>query len=134
MDRVFVQAKWIAELPSLVVSIFKRSVSDHYPLLLQSYNVDWGPRPFKFQDAWLTHKGCLEIVDAAWKNWNGCSLIDKLKMAKSELKAWNFDVFGNIDSHMLLLENEIQKWDLSANDRDLEPEEIEQRSMAQPEL
>ncbi|GKV11786.1 hypothetical protein SLEP1_g23006 [Rubroshorea leprosula] len=37
-----------------------RSVSDHCPLLLKNEKIDWGPKPFKFFDAWLEHPDCKE--------------------------------------------------------------------------
>ena len=131
---MFVQAEWIGKFPALGVSILNRSISDHCPLLLQSSTVDWGPRPFKFQDVWLSHKGCMEIVEKTWVKSKELPIMEKLKKVKSELKTWNSECFGNIDANILLREVEIQKWDYEANSRDLEPEEIRWRAQAQLEL
>ena len=134
LDRVFVQAEWIDEFPSLAVTILKRSISDHCPLLLQSSCMDWGPRPFKFQDAWLSHSGCMDTIEKVWKKSKESSLMEKLKHVKDELKVWNVENFGNIDTNISLRENDIQRWDNVANIRDLEPDEIQTRAMAQLEL
>lgn len=134
LDRIFVQSEWIAAFPSLKASILRRSVSDHCPLLLQSQSEDWGPRPFRFQNAWLTHKGCQKLIDDTWLNSGGLSLTEKLKRVKNELKSWNSHIFGNIDSSISRLEDTIQYWDNVANDRDLDPDEIITRSQAQLDL
>lgn len=55
-------------------------------------------------------------------------------MVKENLKAWNKSDYGNIDDNISSLEQEIQKWDLLSNDRDLSESEIKEKATAQWEL
>lgn len=89
LDRVFVQVEWLTIFPALNVSILKRSISDHCPLLINSHEIDWGPKPFRFQDAWLSHKGCMEIISTAWNKSSNLPIMEKLKFVKTDLKTWN---------------------------------------------
>lgn len=51
-------------------------------------------------------------------------------MVKENLKRWNQDDFGNIDSQIHKLETAIQEFDDKSNQRDLEPEELEAKKEA----
>ncbi|XP_010670101.2 uncharacterized protein LOC104887202 [Beta vulgaris subsp. vulgaris] len=55
--RVFVTHHWLSALPSLRTTLLQRSLSDHCPLLIQSKQRNWGPRPFRFINGWLSHPG-----------------------------------------------------------------------------
>ena len=134
LDRLFVQADWITTYPSMQVSLLKRSISDHCPLLVTTQGIDWGPKPFRFQDCWLTHEGCLDIIKKAWRNSNNMAIMEKLRSVKYDLKTWNWSEFGNIDSNILRLENEIQGWDEASNSRMLLEDELKLRNEAQSDL
>lgn len=62
LDRLLVSPEWISTFPQLQVSLLKRSLSDHCPLLISSSTQNWGPKPFRFQNMWLSHPGCLKLV------------------------------------------------------------------------
>ena len=134
LDRFFVQSEWITKFPLLNTSILKRSISDHCPIILKSREKLGGPKPFRFQDAWLTNRGCLETVKKAWLNSDGLEIMEKLKRVKIELKEWNSQVFGNIDQRIASLEGEIQKWDNIARRRLLSDDEIKSRASSQLDL
>lgn len=65
LDRTFTSPEWIEHYPSIKASILKRSLSDHCPLLIQTHQKNWGPRPFRFINCWLTHPGCLKTIKAS---------------------------------------------------------------------
>lgn len=134
LDRILVQPEWILKFPSLNSSILKRSISDHCPLFLQAHLIDWGPKPFKFLDIWLTHNDCLTITRKVWENLKGCPIPEKLRAVRMELKSWNHSTFGNIDSKITHLEDEIHKWDIMANERNLSEAELGIRSQVQLHL
>ncbi|MCI73772.1 hypothetical protein A2U01_0095036, partial [Trifolium medium] len=55
-------------------------------------NVDWGPRPFRFNNHWLNHKEFQGLVEDWWmtqnySGWMGFVLKEKLKGLKAKLKA-----------------------------------------------
>lgn len=134
LDRFLVQSDWITKFPLIHTSILKRSISDHCPIILKSREIKWGPRPFRFQDVWLSHRGCLETVKKVWRNSDGMMIMDKFKKVKNELKEWNSQVFGNINERIATLESEIQQWDNVANTRLLTEEEVKIRASIQLEL
>ncbi|MCI01064.1 hypothetical protein A2U01_0022088, partial [Trifolium medium] len=98
-----------------------RDISDHCPIWLVCSNLNWGPKPFKFNNCWLEHPNFLPFVSDTWKKLNikgkkAFVLKEKLKSLKESLKVWNKEVFGlldlNIDKTVKEL-NEIE--DLNAN-------------------
>ncbi|GFZ16219.1 hypothetical protein Acr_25g0006280 [Actinidia rufa] len=71
-----------------------RSLSDHSPIILMEDLRDWGPRPFKFINAWVLHPKCLQVMESAWmqsdvQGWAGYRIMRKLKGMKEALKEWN---------------------------------------------
>ncbi|GKU90856.1 hypothetical protein SLEP1_g4800 [Rubroshorea leprosula] len=64
--------------------------------------MDWGPKPFRFFDAWLESPEFKDIVTDVWKSivvggWNGYRLKKKLKETKKVLKAWSKNMVSEID-------------------------------------
>ena len=83
--------------------VLRREVSDHCALVVKSEEKDWGPKPFRTIDAWLLKRGFSRMVQDKWQSYSvqgyGLTKIkEKLKLLKSDLKAWNRDVFGNLDT------------------------------------
>ena len=134
LDRLLVNVDWITAFPSLQVSIQKRGISDHCPLLILSKEVNWGPRPFRFQNCWLSHPGCMRIIQDIWKNSAMDSWGGKLRKVKGSLKEWNLKEFGQIDQNIAALEDMIHDLDMDANSRTLTDEEIKKRREAQMNL
>lgn len=134
LDRLLVNPEWVSNFPALSVFVLKRGISDHCPLLIKENVNDWGPKPFRFYDMWLSHSGCMEIIKEVWIKNNSSSFGDKLKEAKKKLKEWNRLVFGNIDHQIHTLEERINVLDQCANERSLNDHEIEERQIAQSEL
>lgn len=87
LDRLFVNPEWISKFPSLHISVHKRNLSDHCPIIVKSEDLDWGPRPFRFQNCWLSHPGCMQIVKGVWSSHSLDGFADKLKETKRRLKA-----------------------------------------------
>ncbi|KAH1198200.1 hypothetical protein GmHk_18G051814 [Glycine max] len=68
--------------------------SDHYPILLRSSIIDWGPKPLKVMDWWLKDKGFQNMVAHSWGNyhpngWGGYVLKQKLKFLKHCIRQWS---------------------------------------------
>ncbi|GKV04538.1 hypothetical protein SLEP1_g16691 [Rubroshorea leprosula] len=81
----------------------RRSISDHYAIILTSRHVDWGPKPFRVLDAWQQHPDFREFVENSWKamqieGWASYKCKPKLKLLKEECKGWNSGVFGNVET------------------------------------
>ncbi|KHN22610.1 hypothetical protein glysoja_045481, partial [Glycine soja] len=62
---------WIADLEveeptSSTQYILDKNFLDHHPVLFNSKNVDWGPKPFRILDCWLKDKSFGKIVNECW--------------------------------------------------------------------
>ncbi|KAL8534184.1 hypothetical protein ACS0TY_010258 [Phlomoides rotata] len=53
---------WLTTWLSLRQKGLKHSLSDHYPLLLDICDRDWGPKYFRFINEWLSYPGFKEFV------------------------------------------------------------------------
>ncbi|PNX95639.1 cysteine-rich receptor-like protein kinase, partial [Trifolium pratense] len=79
-----------------------RDISDHCPIWLSFSNLNWGPKPFKFNNCWLQHPDFFEFVKQTWENMDirgkkAFVLKEKLRKMKDNLKVWNREVFGILD-------------------------------------
>ena len=94
-------------------------VSDHCAIVVKSSVKDWGPRPFRTIDAWFMEPGFKEFVKEKWCSYNvqGNSiskLKDKLKLLKADLKEWNKNVYGCLETKKKKILRQIE--DLDVND------------------
>ncbi|KAL8536788.1 hypothetical protein ACS0TY_012092 [Phlomoides rotata] len=55
LDRILVNEEWLEWRPGLILKSLGRSFSDHCPFILKNSIVDWGPKPFKFFNGWISH-------------------------------------------------------------------------------
>lgn len=134
LDRCLVTADWVHQYPQLSVQILNRTISDHCPILAHSPDTNWGPKPFRFLNCWVSHPNFLPTISLAWANAQHLPLPDKLKQIKLKLKQWNKTEFGLIDSKIKNLEDQIQYFDDIANHRTLSDPELDLRKSAQIDL
>ncbi|GJY33891.1 RNA-directed DNA polymerase, eukaryota [Tanacetum coccineum] len=71
-----------------------RKLSDHCPIVLLDKGLDFGPKPFRFFDAWLKDVEMIDVVKEAWGApvstiTPDCVFRDKLKNVKHALKKWS---------------------------------------------
>lgn len=128
LDRFLVNPVWL--------SVYKwkqwglsRVLSDHCPIMLKVDPRDWGPKPFKFFNAWTLHPNFGVVVNDFWnrsdvQGWAGYRLACKLKGLKDVLKVWNREVFGNVQESLNEVENQINTLDLLAESGTLSEEDI----------
>ncbi|GAU49526.1 hypothetical protein TSUD_377390 [Trifolium subterraneum] len=99
-----------------------RDISDYFPIWLECSNLNWGPKPFKFNNCWVDHPEFLDLVKNIWVQSN-------MKRLKEALKKWNRDVFGFkdlcIDKTLREL-NEVE--DLIANG-DVDPVDLNSKEL-----
>lgn len=72
--------------------------SDHFPIMLDTDLIKWGPAPFRFENMWLSHSGFLEEVAKWWneckvEGWEGFKFMKKLEYIKPKVREWNKKVF-----------------------------------------
>ncbi|KAL4291642.1 hypothetical protein GQ457_14G009450 [Hibiscus cannabinus] len=136
LDRFLVDESWCLKFNDLMQSGLKRSISDHIPILLSTGEWDWGPRPFKFINAWLEKEDCRQVVDEVWaKNRNSkLGIAFKLKIAKMALKQWSFHSCGDFDKKVEELERKIEIFDSRGENAALSATELEELKECQYEL
>ncbi|XP_057808850.1 uncharacterized protein LOC131023324 [Salvia miltiorrhiza] len=94
LDRFMVNDKWVSIWPNSKARGLPRSVLDHCPILMETKVVDWGPKPFRFINAWMNHPNFDKIVEDSWQKsgisgWSCFVFKEKLKRLKEDLKRWN---------------------------------------------
>ncbi|GKV53163.1 hypothetical protein SLEP1_g59701 [Rubroshorea leprosula] len=135
IDRFLLSEDWITEWSDVKQRGLRRSVSDHCPILLKNEKVDWGPKPFKFFDAWLDQPGCKEVIKDVWnhkevKGWKGFKLKEKLKNTKQALKEWSRKSINEVDGKIKEAENEIAEIDEKGEKTQLVADDIEKKRIS----
>lgn len=100
---------------------------------------DWGPKPFKFLNAWILHPKYAPFVENTWKDLqfqgnDGYILQRKMQALKMALKQWNREVYGNIATQLKATEDQLNSLDLRAELRPLEDVEIKQKIKVRNEM
>lgn len=139
LDRILVNDEWLEKWPESVAKGMDRSLSDHCPIILDMSSKNWGPRPFHFFNAWLSHPGFDSFVEERWRSYAvsgraGFVLKEKLKLLKSDLKLWNREVFGYLDTNIDMKKERIGVLDRLDDTFGLEEEEIIERKRVSAEL
>lgn len=132
LDRFLVSQEWIDSSGVAAQWALARDVSDHCPIVLKGEHQDWGPKPFRFNNCWLSHPGFCLLVEGSLlgfnvDSWKAFGLKEKLKNLKNDIRRWNIEVFGNIDHNIKIMEGEINSPDAKAELDGLNDEELELR-------
>lgn len=78
---------------------------------------NWGPKPFKFINAWVLHPKFLVEANKVWdstnvQGWASYIIMEKLRVLKIALKKWNTKVFGDVEAKLKEVESELHSIDL----------------------
>ena len=114
--RILVSGEWMDKWPMCKQYVQNREVSDHCAIVVKSVDKDWGPKPFRTIDAWFMERGFCEMVKEKWNSYpvQGSAFEkfkEKLKCLKGDLKVWNKDVFGDINTSKKRTLQEIEIFD-----------------------
>ena len=112
-----------------------RPTSDHSPILLEGGTWLNGPSPFRVDNMWLKEEGFKELIKGWWQSFEfrGTSsfvLMEKIKALKCKLKAWNKEVFGNVEEHKKSALKKVAWWKDIESKRSLSARELEDRVAA----
>lgn len=109
LDKGIADMSWQWNFQNALVEILPRYHSDHNPLLLRCGGTapPRGPRPFRFEAAWIDHNAYKDVVVEAWRGGNG-SPIQSLNLVKNASIIFSKEVFGNIFQNKRRLENRIK--------------------------
>lgn len=137
IDRFLLNYEWVQNFNFKLWGL-PRMLSDHCPIILMEDDRDWGPKPFRFLNAWLLHPNFLAFVKQSWsefvvEGWAGYKCLMKFKALKQALKQWNVVVFGKIESKLKSAEDEAHTLDLLAEDRPLLDTELYRRKKVRGE-
>ncbi|KAK3231468.1 hypothetical protein Dsin_003349 [Dipteronia sinensis] len=93
LDRFLVSHIILSWFTDLTQTKLPRTVSDHCPIILGVTTVNWGPKPFRFDNIWLEDKDLMEEVRKEWvdSKQGGTSsrkLLSKMGSARSKIKSW----------------------------------------------
>jgi len=126
---------WEDLFPDMVQRRMARPFSDHFPICLESLNLDRGKVPFRFENMWLEFEGVSDLIREWWGETQiqGFAIFvvaSKLKRLKAKLKVWNREIFGDIKVKKHKLLELINSLDLKEESSGLSSEELEQRSEA----
>ena len=102
LDRFLVSPSWLDHFSDVLQRRLPRPLSDHFPVLLEGGGLRRGPSPFRFENMWLKVKGFIDLIRSWWreievKGTASFKLAAKMKGIKQKLKAWNREVFGNLE-------------------------------------
>ncbi|GLU21787.1 hypothetical protein SLE2022_379030 [Rubroshorea leprosula] len=119
LDMFLISSEFLLNWEGLKQYRLKRSFSDHCPIVLKNEIKDWGPKPFRFFNAWLEHPKYRCEATKVWKEtevhgWKGFILKEQLKLTKHFLKCWSKEHFGDIDSKIDECKAEINRLDMKA--------------------
>ncbi|XP_039684948.1 uncharacterized protein [Medicago truncatula] len=97
LDRGLANIDWRIAFPEAFVEVLCRLHSDHNPLLLRfgGLPLSRGPRPFRFEAAWIDHKDYEELVKNSWRHSHH-NISTALNKFKENSTTFNFEIFGNI--------------------------------------
>ena len=139
LDRFLVSPEWDGLFASSVQSTLPRTLSDHFPILLDCGRIQGGKSSFKFENMWLQSEGFVERVSSWWGSYvfeGSPSFVfsQKLRALKHDLKVWNKEVFGDVGGRKYVLMEEIQKLDAKEEMAVLSREDHQKREECREEL
>ena len=102
LDRAFTSTKWINHYHLYYLRNLPIIKSDHGPIILDfEHQTPFRNRPFRFEQIWITHPNCRDLVSKAWE-WQSsgskaAKLRNKLNNIKTVASKWNREVFGRVE-------------------------------------
>ncbi|KAA3471319.1 reverse transcriptase [Gossypium australe] len=121
LDRFLIEEDWLVHSKDFQQQELNRSISDHIPVLLVNESFDWGPRPFKFVNAWLKKEDCRRLIETEWLGMGGLrgQTAVKLRKLKGALNKWDVGA-GNIFEKIIIeSEDRIKEIDEASEQRKL---------------
>lgn len=125
LDRFLISAGWESLFMGASQVKLYCTVSDHCPILFYSVEIDWGPRPFRFNNAWLLDPKFINLLKSWWIDFNvygraGFVLSKKLKLLKWKIKDWAASHGGSVSERKDLALRDLELLDKIEEERDLE--------------
>ncbi|KAK8628020.1 hypothetical protein V6N13_063732 [Hibiscus sabdariffa] len=104
LDRFLLSVEWLEHFPGLVQVSLPRGISDHVPLSLVLDETDWGPKPFRFINAWVDNPRDVQRMGIEWgklsESFATGDVLSKFRAMRQFLQVWNAKEFGSIDDQI----------------------------------
>lgn len=105
LDKRIANTQWRELFPKANLINLPTFASDHGSILLNTNGETYRkPKQFQFEEMWLRHPTCREVIRSTWNriSWGSpmFKLCCKLKEVKGTLKKWNREVFGHIQTRI----------------------------------
>ncbi|XP_071707956.1 uncharacterized protein [Rutidosis leptorrhynchoides] len=129
IDRVFINAQWAILWPNSILQSGFSDRSDHKPIIWGKKLCYWGPKPFRFNNAWLAKVGFLSMCETVWSSfntvgWASFVLNKNLRLLKAEIKLWNASHQDSFSVDLKSAESEIKRLKLCYSQCDLDAGEL----------
>ncbi|XP_050211604.1 uncharacterized protein LOC126661781 [Mercurialis annua] len=99
---------------------------------------DWGPKPFKYINAWWSNKDFSSFVDVTWSSITqrmpNSNLVIKLRELRSAIRSWNRDVFGDLNVKLSSLLTDIMDPEAHSDFNSLNSEDDSKLAVMKAEL
>ena len=132
LDRYLLTEEWDCQFGKVTQSILPRPISNHSPTLLEGGTWPNGPSPFRFENMWLKVEGFKDLITDWWQSFDFMGthsyvMMEKMRALKVKLKAWNKEVFGNVEEQKKSALKNVALWDDMESRRPLSDGERQDR-------
>ncbi|GJX03142.1 putative RNA-directed DNA polymerase [Tanacetum coccineum] len=106
LDRFLVSEEFQRIWRNIGSVALDRKLSDHCPIVLLDKGLDFGPKPFRFFDAWMEETDFQELVRNAWMSKEKYRGLDaEIESARKEADLWEKEVESRT-----LVDYELELW------------------------
>ena len=120
LDRSLANNEWLIKFGGSSVHHLTCSTSDHSSLWIipEIIHPTSQEKLFRFEEMWLTKKGCSDIVKAEWDKHRidniAASIVQKIERCGSALRRWSSKNFGSIRKELQQKQKLLAKAELEA--------------------
>ncbi|XP_035845355.1 uncharacterized protein LOC118491582 [Helianthus annuus] len=128
IDKFLVSADFFSRWPEACLRALSNKLSDHCPLLLDTKDLSFGPKPFWVFNSCLGRDGFEDVVVEAASAFVGSGNPDvvfsnKLRFIKNRIKAWRDKMRVKENEEIALARDELEDLELIMEIRDLSEDE-----------
>lgn len=109
------QTEWLTKFVETKVNHLHCSPFDHILLwiILEGIESSRPSKPFRFEEMWISDKGCFETVETIWTNIDhsnpGIHVINKIDKCGKALRKWSLSCFRSVRRKLELKRKQIQQ-------------------------
>lgn len=122
LDRFLVSNCWEEVYPHFSQEAIFKLASDHWPVMLNTSKVNYGPITFCFENIWVTHPQFMDCIRVWWheahvEGYEGFRFMKKLQHLKQRLRVWNKNTFGLLKEKKESIWSEVESIDQEVMDK-----------------